>query len=138
MKPLGSYFSRNEKNGENGRAGSVPMAEWHADPLDFPSPPPPSYPASRCDSYTSSRYTGADFGLSSAHEAAELKAEVTAEWLHAQQERLMWARGAFDEGVIVKVSRHSYISCPRELSDTRGHLYDAVEKLNVRVSFFAH
>ena len=38
------------------------------------------------------------------------------------------------EGIVLKKVRDSYTTCPKELMDERGGLYDAVRGLNVRVS----
>ena len=74
------------------------------------------------------------FPNSSSEELAIIKADVVANWLHAKQIQNMWTTGAPGQGVILKQSRDTFVSCPAELSTVRGHLFDAVRKLNVRVS----
>lgn len=65
----------------------------------------------------------------------EIKSEVMVNWLHQQQLEMMFTNGGRDEGVILKKVRDNYISCPSDLSEERGGLFDAIRKLNVKVSF---
>lgn len=56
------------------------------------------------------------------------------EYLHQQQEQLRWTRpGGYDEGVVMKRSRDTYICCPVELEQTTGGLRDHIQALNVKV-----
>ncbi len=64
----------------------------------------------------------------------EIKCEVMANWLYAQQMENLWCQGDVGEGVVLKKGRDSYTACPKELMDERCGLYDAVRGLNVRVS----
>ena len=63
----------------------------------------------------------------------EIKADVMVNWLHQQQLERMWTNGGQGEGVILKKNRDNFTSCPQELQHYRGDLFDAVQKLNVRV-----
>ena len=85
-------------------------------------------------SRSSQQYPAGDWRNLAGDEIAEIKCEVMANWLHTKQQELLWIGNGFDEGVVLKKSRQAFISCPRELSLIRGQLFDAVEKLNVRVS----
>jgi hypothetical protein len=70
----------------------------------------------------------------SAADLGELKALVMCSWLHQQQESKMWSNGGLGEGVLLKRAKDEYICCPEDLASERGGLFDAVLKLNVRVS----
>ena len=89
---------------------------------------------SRQYSSNSQSYPTGDWRNSAAGEIADIKCEVMVNWLHTKQQELLWIGNGYDEGVILKKSRKTFISCPSELSLIRGQLFDAVEKLNVRVS----
>ncbi len=64
----------------------------------------------------------------------EIKSDVMVNWLYQQQSEMMFSLGGKDEGVVLKKYRDSYTCCPTELRDERGGLFDAVRRLNVRVS----
>ena len=64
----------------------------------------------------------------------EIKCDVMVNWLHAQQLENMWSNGGIEEGVVLKRAKDSYTSCPAELSMIRGRLFDAVQRLNVKVA----
>jgi len=103
-------------------------------PSPLPSPrflatPQHSNRSSRRNSTALSTY----FPGSSSDELAIIKADVVANWLHSKQTQNMWTTGAPGQGVILKQSRDVFVACPAELSHVRGHLFDAVRKLNVRV-----
>ena len=57
-------------------------------------------------------------------------------WLYAQQFENMWSSGGVEEGVVLKKAKDSYTSCPAELSMIRGRLFDAVQRLNVKVAAY--
>ena len=62
-----------------------------------------------------------------------IKADVVVNFLHAKQTQLLWTKTDVEEGTILKQSRDTFVSCPKELADVRGGLFDAVVGLNVRV-----
>jgi hypothetical protein len=113
-------------------------------------PPRPS-PLSRESSYQSSsrpssrrgtpkatrprsQYPDGDFRNSSMADLVELKTDVMCNWLHQQQAEKMWSNNGRGEGVMLKKARDDYICCPKDLQAERDGLFDAVKKLNVKVS----
>src|SRR5215471_21274749 len=81
-----------------------------------------------------SLFPDGDFRNWEAHQVIEIKCDVMVNWLHGQQVENLWFQGDLGEGVVLKKRRDSYTSCPKVLMDERGGLYDAVRRLNVRVS----
>jgi len=55
-------------------------------------------------------------------------------WLHAKQEEKLWTSGDSGEGVVLKRSRGMYTCAPADLMDEDRGLFDAVQRLNVKVS----
>jgi len=68
----------------------------------------------------------------------DLKLDIMIEYLHQQQEQLRWTTpGGYDEGVVMKRNRDTYICCPPELEQIQGGLRDHIQALNVKVSYVA-
>ena len=80
-----------------------------------------------------SSYPAGDFRNASMNDLIDMKCDVMCNWLHQQQLERMWSDRTVDEGIILKKSREEYTSCPRNLKQLRGGLYESVAKLNVRV-----
>jgi hypothetical protein len=82
--------------------------------------------------------TGSSADLHSGHAQGigyqDVKCDVMAQWLHSKQEEKIWTSGEAGEGVLVKKSKGTYAYSPAELLNDGTGLYDAVSKLNVRVS----
>lgn len=68
------------------------------------------------------------------HEIRDVKCDVLAHWLRAKQEEKMWTEKRPGEGVFVKRSKGNYSFAPVELINDGTHLYEAIAKMNVRVS----
>jgi hypothetical protein len=81
-----------------------------------------------------SQYPDGDFRNSSLADLVELKADVMCNWLHQQQIEKMWSGSGRGEGVMLKKARDDYMCCPKDLQVERDGLFDAVMKLNVKVS----
>ncbi|KAF1972617.1 hypothetical protein BU23DRAFT_580744 [Bimuria novae-zelandiae CBS 107.79] len=58
---------------------------------------------------------------------------MTANFIHGKQEEKLWTTGAKGEGVFLKRSRGSYITCPETLKYDGSLIYDSIHKLNVQV-----
>lgn len=133
MKAFKSYFHPAGKGGSPGApsapipATSVPLAtrtpghSGNGSPLQSGSRPASIYPSG-------------DFRNANLESINEIKSDVMVNWLHQQQLEMMYTAGGRGEGVVLKKFRDSYACCPTELSYERGGLFDAVRKLNVRVS----
>jgi hypothetical protein len=63
----------------------------------------------------------------------DIKCEVMVNWLYQKQLNMMWEHGYQGEGVVLKKSRGVFTACPPDLMAESGGLFDAVQKLNVRV-----
>jgi hypothetical protein len=116
---------------------AAPKGEQPSDPEKGPSQfniPPAT--ASRRPSFENRLATPARplRRTSGASKVFELKNEILASWLHAQQVENLWSEGSADEGVVIKKGKDEYTCCPTSLMDTRDGFYDAVRALNVRVS----
>ena len=134
MKAFKSYFHPAGKQdggpvapaASDGTAG-VPLAtrtpgySGNGSPLHSGSRPASIYPLG-------------DFRNANLESIAEIKSDVMVNWLYQQQLEMMYTAGGRGEGVILKKYRDSYTCCPAYLRDERGGLFDAVRKLNVRVS----
>jgi hypothetical protein len=79
-------------------------------------------------------YPSGDFRNSNLESIMEIKSDVMVNWLHQQQLGMMYTAGGKGEGVVLKKFRDSYTCCPAELRDERDGLFDAVRRLNVKVS----
>lgn len=91
-------------------------------------------PFSPTSSKAGSIYPTGDFRNATIDEVNEIKCDVMVNWLHSQQEEMLWTNGDLDEGVILKMGRGRYTCCPADLADYNDGLFAAVEALNVRVS----
>ena len=129
MKSLKSYFHP---------AGKKDQIPPHAAPATVEksgaSLHPPTQGTSRGNSRPASIYPTGDFRNAAFDEITDIKSDVMVNWLHHQQLESLWTNGAPDEGVVLKKVRDQYTSCPADLSQYPGGLFDAVRKLNVRVS----
>ncbi|MCJ1320916.1 hypothetical protein MMC15_006257 [Xylographa vitiligo] len=94
----------------------------------------PSFPNTRRNSNGSSSYLGGEYKHGWGEDVAMIKADVVVNFLHAKQTQLLWTKTNVEEGTILKQSRDTFVSCPKELADVRGGLFDAVVGLNVRVA----
>ena len=134
MKSFRSYFHPAVKADASSAAttGNVEMTD---SPL---SPPTPAFSGTGTPRYSGSRpvslYPTGDFRNSTLDDIIEIKCDVMVNWLHQQQLEKLWSSGGYGEGVVLKKSRDAYVACPAEVSRVRGDLFDAVQRLNVRVS----
>jgi len=64
-----------------------------------------------------------------------MKCEIMVNGLRSRQEENMWSLGEYEEGVVLKKSRGAYTCSPIELADEEGGLFQAVQALNVKVSW---
>ena len=134
MKAFKSYFHPAGKedgtpvsSSTSAGTGSVPLVtrtpgySGNGSPLQSGSRPASIYPSG-------------DFRNANLESITEIKSDVMVNWLYQQQLEMMFTAGGRGEGVILKKFRDSYTSCPAELGDERGGLFDAIRKLNVKVS----
>lgn len=63
----------------------------------------------------------------------EVKAAMTANFIHGKQEEKLWTTGAKGEGVFLRKSRGAYITCPETLKTDGSLTYNAIHQLNVQV-----
>ena len=135
MKSFKSYFHPAVKK-DGSSAATTTNVELTNSPL---SPPTPGYSSTGTPRYSGSRpvsiYPTGDFRNSRLDDITEIKCDVMVNWLHQQQLERLWTSGGIGEGVVLKKSRDAYVACPEELSRVRDNLFDAVQRLNVRVIF---
>lgn len=135
MKGFKTYFHPAEK--KKAAAAAASGVEMTNSPS---SPATPAFSGAVTPAYSGSRpaslYPSGDFRNSTLDDIMEIKADVMVNWLHQQQLERMWTNGGLGEGVVLKKGRDTYTSCPGELSDHQGDLFDAVSRLNVRVRSF--
>jgi hypothetical protein len=81
-----------------------------------------------------SSFPEGDFRNSGLEEIQAIKVDVMVNWLYQQQLENMWTNGGVGEGVVLKKVKDQYVSFPPDLADVRYDLFDAVQKLNVKVS----
>lgn len=74
-----------------------------------------------------------EFRNSSMNELIELKTDMMCNWLYQQQLEKMWCSNGADEGVMLKKARDDYKCCPKDLQSLPDGLFQAVQKLNVKV-----
>ena len=135
MKSFKSYFHPvAKKDGKESKtSGGTEMNSSHL------VEPTPAYSGTGTPRYSGSRpasiYPQGDFRNSTMDDIIEIKADVMVNWLHQQQLERMWSCEEPGEGVILKKSRDAFTSCPYELQAVRDDLFDAVRRLNVRVSW---
>jgi hypothetical protein len=138
MNHFKSYFHPAGKSGKSGGSDEVVRSVEMT-----PAPLSPVFPVSgsgtpRYSVYSNSRpnslYPAGDFRNAASEDILEIKCDVMVNWLHQQQLERMWTHGGPGEGVVLKKIRDSYTSCPAELATQRGDLFDAVQRLNVRVA----
>jgi hypothetical protein len=79
----------------------------------------------------------ADFHNAAPGMSPEVKFAMTANFIHSKQEEKIWTTGAEGEGVFLKRSRGSYITCPETLLHDGSMTFDAVHRLNVKVRMIA-
>ncbi|MCJ1395005.1 hypothetical protein MMC18_007886 [Xylographa bjoerkii] len=134
MKSFKSYFHPAVKKGGSG-AATTTNVELTNSSL---SPPTPGYSGTGTPRYSGSRpasiYPPGDFRNSRLDDITDIKCDVMVNWLHQQQLERLWTSGGSGEGVVLKKSRDTYVACPGDLSNVRDHLFDAVQRLNVRVA----
>lgn len=111
-----------------------------------PSVPPPVYPIQRFSMAAiyphssppplfSGRTTPSTlYRKHVAVEVTDMKLKLICNWLHQQQLRRMWSSKGGDEGVVLRRQRDDYICYPQHLSHRTGGVFDAVRRLNVKVS----
>ena len=131
MKSLKSYFHPAGKKDQVPPHAAPAIVEKSSSSLS-----PPSQFPSRGGSRPASLYPTGDFRNAALEEITEIKSDVMVNYLHHQQLEHMWSDGKPGEGVVLKKSRDQYTSCPAELSQYEGGFFDAVRKLNVRVSLY--
>lgn len=129
MKSFKSYFHPAGKKDQVPPPAAPAIVEKSSSALS-----PPTQGQSRGSSRPVSLYPTGDFRNSALDEITEIKSDVMVNYLHSQQLEHMWSDGRPGEGVVLKKSRDQYTSCPEELSQYEGGFFDAVRKLNVRVS----
>jgi hypothetical protein len=56
-------------------------------------------------------------------------------WLHQQQLERMWSTNGIEEGVMLKKAKDDYKCAPEDLRTRRDGVFDAVQRLNVKVPF---
>lgn len=76
----------------------------------------------------------ADFHNPTAGMKPETKCAVVANFIHNMQETRLWTTGARGEGVFLKKTKGSYITCPETLKTDGTRLYRMVQAMNVSVS----
>ena len=81
-----------------------------------------------------SAYPMGDFRNNDSAEIVDLKVEMMCNWLNQQQLEKMWSSGRADEGVLLKKYRGDYVACPEDLRNKEGGIFEAVSRMNVRVS----
>ncbi len=54
-------------------------------------------------------------------------------WLHQQQLERMWSTNGIEEGVMLKKAKDDYKCAPEDLRTRRDGVFDAVQRLNVKV-----
>ena len=64
----------------------------------------------------------------------EVMVAMTANFIHGKQEERLWTSGDKGEGVLLKKTRGTYITCPETLARDGSHIHEAVRSLNVQVS----
>ncbi|MCJ1407038.1 hypothetical protein MMC19_001108 [Ptychographa xylographoides] len=120
------------------RPGKVLRSMTSSPLYDFRQPSFPATPTfgpSRRNSGESSRVVDDDPVRKARNdEIARIKADVVVNSLHAKQTQYLWTKGGPNEGVVLKQARGIYVSCPKELSEVRGELFDAISALNVRIA----
>ena len=136
MKSFKSYFHPAVKK-DGLSAATTTNVELTNSPL---SPPTPGYSGTGTPRYSGSRpvsiYPAGDFRNSTLDDIIDIKCDVMVNWLHQQQLERLWSSGGYGEGVVLKKSKEAYVACPENMSQVRGELFDAVRRLNVRVSVF--
>jgi hypothetical protein len=140
MKALKSHFHRVSKTGqardpEKGSSESALPDALTNRRRSAGSAHAQSSISSRSVSHRSGLFPDGDFRNSAMPQIIEIRCEVMVNWLYAQQAENLWCQGDFGEGVVLKKTRDSYTTCPKELMDERNGIYDAVRRLNVRVGF---
>lgn len=78
-------------------------------------------------------YPEGDFRNNSTPELRDLKADMMCNWLHQQQLERMWSHNGVEEGVMLKKAKDDYKCAPEDLRSRPGGIFDAVQKLNVKV-----
>lgn len=116
------------------KASVSPKTLSKGSPGTFWASSEPTPPYSPSSSRAPSIYPIGDFRNAASDEINEIKCDVMANWLHSQQEEMLWTNGELDEGIILKKGRGRYTCCPADLADYYDGLFTAVEALNVRVS----
>ncbi|KAF2439465.1 hypothetical protein P171DRAFT_369811 [Karstenula rhodostoma CBS 690.94] len=96
--------------------------------LNFP------FSSSRSTYSTRSPSVLTDFHNATPGLSAEAKFSMTANFIHSKQEEKMWTTCAPGEGVLLKTSRGSYITCPETLRYDGSMTIEAVSQLNVKAA----
>ena len=110
-------------------------------PTDVSDQARPTTPSSRSaaarpsalQSSKSVLYRSGDFRNSSIPELRDLKADMMCNWLHQQQLERMWSTNGIEEGVMLKKAKDDYKCAPEDLRTRRDGVFDAVQRLNVKV-----
>jgi hypothetical protein len=137
--PMQSFFTSRSRGRDPDRATDQ---HDNGDPNDRSLPmhgrdTPPSVSESGSNSSLGnppdSSCTSEDFHNAAPGMSQEVKCAMTANFIHSKQEEKLWTTGAEGEGVFLKRSRGSYITCPQTLLHDGSSTYEAVHRLNVKV-----
>lgn len=63
----------------------------------------------------------------------DVKLDMVANFIHTKQEEKLWTTGAPGEGVLLKMARGTYVTCPLTLDEDGSMTYEAINQLNVKV-----
>jgi hypothetical protein len=81
-----------------------------------------------------SMYPAGDFRNSRRESLLDVKTDVMCNWLYQQQLEKQYVTGMLPgEGVVIKKGKNNYASCPPQLRELPGSLYEMAMELNVRV-----
>ncbi|MCJ1244565.1 hypothetical protein MMC30_001763 [Trapelia coarctata] len=134
MKSFGSYFRPAPKKGEVEEDRKSSSLEMKTSPLSPGASTSALGTPRTLGSRPTSIYPSGDFRNGPSNDILEIKCDVMVNWLHQQQLEAMWTNGGVGEGVVLKKIKDQYTSCPQELQQTQGDLFDAVRALNVKVA----
>lgn len=98
-----------------------------------PSDTPTAKPRSRPASVRHSLFPAGDARNHDAAAIAEIRSDMTVNWLYEQQLRKQYASGADPfEGVVLKKARGRFACCPPQMAAIPGSLLAVVAQMNVR------
>lgn len=150
---MASFFRSSRSRGRSPEPATVQEnngdPDEHFDPVqttDTHSSPPDSGRNSTLNTpFNSSRSTNstrphsllADFHNAAPGMSLDTKFAMIANFIHSKQEEKLWTTGAVGEGVFLKKSRGSYITCPETLIFDGSMTFEAIQQLNVKVRMAA-